>query len=226
MILGVDKERVIIDEKGNAVITVRGELPGTAAVVFGIEGYDLTATTIVTVEQASEITKTPTANIASGTTVEKGTEITLSCSTPNAVIYYTLDGSCPCDNSALIYDGTPIVINETTTLKIMAVAPDMYESEIVEYIYIVDKETAIDEISIDDDVKIYPLPIKDKLNISTKGKIISSIQIINLNGAIMRNYNVSAERVSLDVRDLSTGTYIINIVAGNNVYSKKVIKIK
>ena len=227
MILGIDKERVIINDKGNAVITVRGELPGTAAVVFGVEGYDLTATTMIAVEQAPEITKAPTANIASGTTIEKGTEITLSCATPNAVIYYTLDGSCPCDNSALVYNGTPIVINETTTLKIMAVAPDMYESEIVEYIYIVDEEAAIDEISLDDDdVKIHPLPIKDKLNVSVKDKTISSIQIINTNGAITRSYNVSDEKVSLNVSSLPTGTYIINIVTGNKLYSKKVIKIK
>ncbi len=208
------------------MITVRGELPGTAAVVFGVEGYDLTATTMVAVEHAPELTKSPTANIASGTTVEKGTEITLSCATPNAVIYYTLDGSCPCDDSALVYNGIPIVINETTTLKIMAVAPGMYESEIVEYIYIVAEETTIDEISLDDNIKIYPLPIKDKLNVSAKDKTVSSIQIINLNGAITRSYNVSAEKVSLNVRNLSTGTYIVNVVAGNKTYSKKVIKIE
>lgn len=226
MILGVDQERVIIDEKGNAVITVRGELPGTAAVVFGVEGYDLTATTMVAVKHGPELTKTPTASIASGTTVEKGTEITLSCATPNAVIYYTLDGSCPCDNNALIYDGTPIVINETTTLKMMAVAPDMYESEVAEYIYIVDTESAIEEISLDEDVMIYPLPIKDKLNVSAKGKTIRSIQIININGSIMRSYNVSAKKVSLNVGNLSAGTYIVNIVAGNKTFSKKVIKIE
>jgi uncharacterized repeat protein (TIGR02543 family) len=226
MILGVDQERVIIDEKGNAVITVHGELPGTAAIVFGVEGYDLTATTMVAVKHGPELTKTPTASIASGTTVEKGTEITLSCATPNAVIYYTLDGSCPCDNNALIYDGTPIVINETTTLKMMAVAPNMYESEVAEYIYIVDTESAIEEISLDEDVMIYPLPIKDKLNVSAKGKTIRSIQIININGSIMRSYNVSAKKVSLNVGNLSAGTYIVNIVAGNKTFSKKVIKIE
>lgn len=226
MILGVDQERVIIDEKGNAVITVHGELPGTAAVVFGVEGYDLTATTMVAVKHGPELTKTPTASIASGTTVEKGTEITLSCATPNAVIYYTLDGSCPCDNNALIYDGTPIIINETTTLKMMAVAPNMYESEVAEYIYIVDTESAIEEISLDEDVMIYPLPIKDKLNVSAKGKTIRSIQIININGSIMRSYNVSAKKVSLNVGNLSAGTYIVNIVAGNKTFSKKVIKIE
>ena len=150
----------------------------------------------------------------------------MSCATPNAVIYYTLDGSCPCDNNALIYDGTPIVINETTTLKMMAVAPNMYESEVAEYIYIVDTESAIEEISLDEDVMIYPLPIKDKLNVSAKGKTIRSIQIININGSIMRSYNVSAKKVSLNVGNLSAGTYIVNIVAGNKAFSKKVIKIE
>lgn len=226
MILGVDKERVIIDNKGNAVVVVRGELPGTAAVVFGVEGYDLAATTMVAVKHAPEHTKTPTANIASGTIVEKGTEITLSCATPDAVIYYTLDGSCPCGNNALIYDGTPIVINETTTLKIMAMASDMYESEIVEYIYIVDAGDAVDELLLDEDVMIYPLPIKNRLHVSVRGRAISSIQIISINGAIVRSYNVSAEDISLNVGGLSAGTYVINIVAGDEMHSKKVIKVE
>ena len=102
----------------------------------------------------------------------------------------------------------------------------MYESEVAEYIYIVDTESAIEEISLDEDVMIYPLPIKDKLNVSAKGKTIRSIQIININGSIMRSYNVSAKKVSLNVGNLSAGTYIVNIVAGNKTFSKKVIKIE
>lgn len=88
-----------------------------------------------------KVTAAPTASIASGTTVAKGTEVTLNCATEGAVIYYTLDGSSPDDTvTQLRYDGTPIVINETTTLRMLAVADGFEKSSIVEYRYYVEEE--------------------------------------------------------------------------------------
>ena len=138
MILSVDTELVTIGDDGKAEITVCGELPGTAALTFSVDGMDKVAMTIANVEQAvNKNTATPKANIVSGTVVEKGTAVTLSCDTEGADIYYTLDGSCPCDESALLYDGSPIIINEDTELRAMAVAEGYYESEIVVYHYYV-----------------------------------------------------------------------------------------
>ena len=79
---------------------------------------------------------------------------------------------------------------------------------------------------LDEDVMIYPLPIKNRLHVSVRGRAISSIQIISINGAIVRSYNVSAEDISLNVGGLSAGTYVINIVAGDEMHSKKVIKVE
>lgn len=88
-----------------------------------------------------KVTAAPTASIASGTTVAKGTEVTLNCAAEGAVIYYTLDGSSPDDMvTQLRYDGTPIVINETTILRMMAVADGFEMSDIVEYRYYVEEE--------------------------------------------------------------------------------------
>ena len=138
MILTVDAESVVFDENGEAVVKVYGELPGTTAVNYSIAGYDCKASTVVEViYEDVNVTANPTASIASGTTVEKGAEVTLHCVTEGAVIYYTLDGSCPCDVDALTYDGTPIVINEDTELRIMAVAEGRSESDVVVYHYYV-----------------------------------------------------------------------------------------
>lgn len=60
-------------------------------------------------------------------------EIYLYCETEGASIYYTLDGSCPCDVNRLKYDGSPIIVTEALTLKIMAEADEMMESDIAEY---------------------------------------------------------------------------------------------
>ncbi len=65
------------------------------------------------------------ANIDSGT--YKGTKyIELSCDTDNVDIYYTLDGSVPSVNSLLYKE--PIKINESKTLRAIAVRSDMLNS--------------------------------------------------------------------------------------------------
>lgn len=49
MILSTDAESLVLDKDGRAEIKVHGELPGTAALTFSVDGYDLTATTTVNV---------------------------------------------------------------------------------------------------------------------------------------------------------------------------------
>lgn len=149
MILGVETEQVTINDDGMVEIVVSGELPGTAALTFSVEGTDKTAMTIANVEQiVIKTVATPKASIASGSVVDTGTQITLSCETDGVIIYYTIDGSCPCDNASRIkYDGTPIVINEGVTIKVIAVAPNGIESEVAEFVYTTkDEEDAIIQV--------------------------------------------------------------------------------
>lgn len=155
MILGVETDNAVIGEDGKASFTVSGELPGSAALTFTLDGYDLKATTIINVDlDFGKPTAAPVASIASGSLVEAGTAVTLSCATKGATIYYTLDGSCPCNEaSRMVYDGTPIVLDRNLVIKAMAVAPNMEESEIVSAVYIIlrgdvnnDKKVGIGDI--------------------------------------------------------------------------------
>ena len=135
MILSTDVEELTLDSEGKASLTVNGELPGAAAITYSVDGYDLSATTMVSVEQEQLIPDSPVASVASGSALLKGSSVTLSCPTSSAVIYYTTDGSCPCDAGAMKYDGTPITISEATALKIMAVGKNGDESQVVTYTY-------------------------------------------------------------------------------------------
>ena len=229
MILSVETEQVTIGNDGKAEIAVNGELPGTAALTFSVEGTDKTAMTIANVGQiVIKTVATPKASIASGTVVEKGTAITLTCETEGATIYYTLDGSCPCDNTDArkVYDGTPIIINETTIIKAMAMAPDMYESEVAEFTYIVDGTTGIDNITVNGQIQIYPLPVGDKVNISAGGKAIKSVTISSVNGILVASSKKIATKVTLDVSTIAAGIYIINIQTEDGSYSRKILKVE
>ncbi len=138
MIISTDTETYTLDNNGQAVVTVHGDLPGMGSLLFGVDGYDLSAATLVNVMMESEMTvATPAASIASGSEVEKGTAVYLYCKTEGATIYYTLDGSCPCDNTParMVYDGSPIIINANMTIKAMATAPDLYDSDVATFVY-------------------------------------------------------------------------------------------
>ncbi|MBQ0073411.1 MAG: chitobiase/beta-hexosaminidase C-terminal domain-containing protein [Prevotella sp.] len=227
MILDVNATSAVLDENGKAEIPFSGELPGTAALTFTIDGYDLSATTIVNVEQIEKVEiEAPKANIASGTTVTKGTAITLSCATEGATIYYTLGGSCPCDEATRLTYTEPVIINETVTIKAIAVATDMTESDIVEFTYIVDNVDGIDEVTLDAELKIYPLPVRDKLNVTAGGKIIKSVTLTSMNGSTVVNASKPVTMVTLDVSSLTPGIYIINVTTEDKTYSRKIMKVE
>jgi hypothetical protein len=143
MIVTIDSESYTLDNNGQAVVTVNGDLPGMGSLLYGIDGYDLSATTLVNVMMENQMNvATPTASVASGSEVPKGTAVYLRCATEGATIYYTLDGSCPCDDTPArnVYDGTPIIINGDITIKAMATAPDLYDSDVATFVYRVSAE--------------------------------------------------------------------------------------
>ena len=75
---------------------------------------------------------TPTFTPAAGTYTE-AQEVTINCSTPDATIYYTIDGSDPTVSSS-VYT-TPITVSESTTIKAMAAKEGLDNSNIATATY-------------------------------------------------------------------------------------------
>lgn len=227
MVASTDVESVVIAEDGSAEIPVNGELPGTSALILSVDGYDITSTTVINVKKGFMKTEAPKANIASGSTVEKGTEITLSCATEGATIVYTLDGSCPCDDTEArtVYDGTPIMVDGNVTIKAIAYAPDLYESDIVEFTYYVDG-SGVGEITSDADVRMYPLPMRETLNITVGTGIIKKVAFTNIAGATTVVQVDPAPTVSVDVSTFPAGIYIVAVETEGGEIVRKVMKVK
>ena len=134
-----------LDENGQATLTVNGELFGTTALTFKMTDSDIAAQAVVNVVDPVKLVnvKEAVASRISGTAVYRGQTVTLSCETEGATIYYTLDGSCPCDEATRVkYEGRPIAINGDMTLKVMAVGVNGSESEVKEYTYTI-KQTQL-----------------------------------------------------------------------------------
>ena len=76
--------------------------------------------------------------------VYAGTKVTLSTNTPNATIYYTIDGSEPSTASEVYDAAAGIVVNEALTIKAFAIATGLDDSEMASFHYAVKNEpTAI-----------------------------------------------------------------------------------
>ncbi|MDE5807569.1 MAG: chitobiase/beta-hexosaminidase C-terminal domain-containing protein [Muribaculaceae bacterium] len=138
IILTVADGEMLFDEEGKARIMVKAGLPGETRLFFSIP--DVTVTGDCKVDVVTEIieAEAPKSSRASGTEVYRGTKVELSTPTKDAIIYYTLDGSCPCDA-----DGTrrkytvPIVINDDTQILAMAMVGNHAEdvSDVVAFNY-------------------------------------------------------------------------------------------
>lgn len=141
----VDTDTVTLDEYGQALIVLSGVLPGATTATFSVDGTSMTRTATVQVTSASEFTAEPVASRASGTAVHSGATVSLTCDTEGAVIYYTTDGSCPCDETGTRQVYTePIAITEAMTIRAMAVAEGMYESDVVAWSYTVIEPTDVE----------------------------------------------------------------------------------
>lgn len=143
MIVSVDENSFKLDENGQASVVVHGNLPGSAVLSFLIEDVAVSASTTVKVSTDVPMqTATPVASRVSGTAVYRNTAIELSCETENAVIYYTVDGSCPCDENGTrqVYK-EPIVVSKDMTIKAMAHVEKYEDSEVAEFTYTIKTAT-------------------------------------------------------------------------------------
>jgi hypothetical protein len=114
--------------------------PGTGFTVTGFTGVAADGTfqilpTVIDATNATLACFAPTFSKASGSTLVAGTTVTLTSATEGASIYYTLDGTEPTSASTL-YEA-PIAVNESLTIKAIAVKEGFLDSEVATASYIV-----------------------------------------------------------------------------------------
>lgn len=227
IIASVEMDNVIIDSDGVAEVRVTGVLPGTSQLTFTVEKSEVKAETIVKVVFIDPAAvPVPTASIPSGSTVPSGTELYLSCEDPEAEIYYTLDGSCPCDDTPArtLYDGQPIIITQSVTIRAMAVIDGVYESDVVKFSYIVE-DAGVQGVTAQD-IEIYPLPLRDMLNICLANGMVTQAVLTDLSGKPVAISNDNAPEVQLNTTGLPQGIYILTIKTNIGHITRKVVKVE
>lgn len=75
------------------------------------------------------------------------------------------------------------------------------------------------------DFTVYPNPSNDVVNISNStNAIISTIEMTDLNGRVVKNVSLNATEGQVNISDLSTGVYMMNVSSDQGSITKKIIK--
>ncbi len=129
-------EEATFDANGEARLTVTGKVGGQTALLLTLENAKVKAQSVIQVDDPSTLpVYAPTASHISGTFVAKGEAVTLHTDTEDATIWYTTDGSCPCDENGSRKQYTaPLPVEQTVTIRAYAVK-DGETSRVVTFTY-------------------------------------------------------------------------------------------
>ena len=160
--------------------------------------YPITITENTTVKSMAYKSKMSSSDVATFTynikvaapivSLATGTQVTLSCITGGSAIRYTSDGTTPTSTMGIIYT-TPITINTTTTLKIIAYKSGMIDSDVVIY-----------------DVLIVPAK---PLSINSYG-IYSGTQELNTFPQLAGKYTINAQYTNATGKSI-TNSFILTV---------------
>lgn len=73
-------------------------------------------------------------------------------------------------------------------------------------------------------VNVYPNPTTDILNITSDTQPFTAVDIVDLNGRLIKSLEVDANNVTTNVQELKPGLYILNISNKEGTISRKFIK--
>lgn len=136
--------------------------------------------------------------------VAPGTEITMTTATPDAVIYYTTDGSEP-TTSSMAY-AMPIVINQTTLFRAVAMKGGMNNSSVMRAKYVID-DVATENGSEKLGVKVYPNPNNGHFVLELPEN--AQVSVFDMNGLLLKRQLLEEGLHEMNLP--AAGTYILRV---------------
>jgi len=96
-----------------------------------------------------------------------------------------------------------------------AIYPDLFLAKL-------DNLEGIDELSNPLNILLSPNPATDNITITIPGK--AKLEILNINGQIMKTIIPESHVTSIDIEDFSCGVYIVRVITDKEIVTKKFIK--
>ena len=90
--------------------------------------------------------------------------------------------------------------------------------------YVVEYPVGIADLSNQDELRIFPNPAKEIINIDLVGdELADRFELVNLTGQVIYQSNPNSNKFEVDVKFFAEGLYFINIYVGKDVITKKVV---
>lgn len=119
------------------------------------------------------------------------------------------------------FSGTPAEVNlGSLELVVEAVDADNNSAEAFFTLYVI----TVTGIEDNADFSVYPNPSSDFLKIKDLSRSAKSIQILNLNGSVVRLLNNSNDMTEINISDLRAGFYILRILSDEKAIVTTFIK--
>ena len=160
----------------------------------------------------NEIIEEPVFSPGEGTYTEPQT-INISCANEDVLIYYTLDGTDPINSFGTIFGSlysVPLLIEETTIIKAVAIKSDNHSSVVTAVYTIEGVVNGINDVERRDFI-IYPNPSGDFFTIEGINKDCQLVIYSMKGDEILKTYYSLGDRINIS--SLQSGNYFV-IVGG------------
>lgn len=84
-----------------------------------------------------------------------------------------------------------------------------------------EEHASLKENSSELNINIYPNPAEDKINIELKNEIKGNVVITNQLGQVVKEMNIDGKELTIDIEDLTSGIYFINVSNQRMKFLKK-----
>lgn len=218
-------EAAVLDAEASAEMRIVGKLEGKATLCLSMEGTDVRKDIAVDVVRRKVMqAASPVASVADGDTITAQTPIVLTSEHPHAVIFYTLDGTCPCEAAGRVRYSEPVYITDDVELKAMCAVPGMYDSEVVVYHYHLDKSTGLGETVKDGTFDVNPKIAAESIRLAPGCRNVKRVEIFDVSGTLRLSFDRPLPGEVLNLHALSAGNYLVVGHMDGNTQTVRIIK--
>lgn len=175
-----------------------------------------------TIQQMEQVA-TPVFTPAPGE-YENGVEVSISCATAGATIYYTLDGTNPDENSDEYEEPLGFYATSslpaTITVKAIAIKAGLLNSEIAEATYSI----PVGIRDMQQNISIYPNPTNGNVTLDLSGLNAKTVELFSMNGQLLNTVVPTDETMTLSLSQYAAGIYFVRIHTDNGVMTQKITK--
>jgi DNA/RNA endonuclease YhcR with UshA esterase domain len=177
--------------------------------------------TIQTMEQVATPEFTPASGLYPVDSYSDNFEVSISCATEGATIYYTLDGTDPDENSLQYTNPIACNLYVDNTIKAIAMKAGMVNSEIAMGFY---QFMVVGIHDIEQQVSIYPNPTTGDVTLDLFGLNARTVELFSMSGQLLNSVIPTENVMTLSLNQYAAGVYFVRIHSDNAVTTQKIVK--